>query len=129
MELPDVTDIARSLATRLGPSAARGYPDVRMTAISRHGLLPQPHENPTHQSASKFDATALLGRGPLSERLRRFRAQVVASGGDWRAALQQVREVMPALWRAAPRRLRRRSSAQWRGRCRGCRRPHAPACR
>ncbi len=92
-------------------------PDVRMTAISRHGLLPQPHENPTHQAASKFDATALLGRGPLSERLRRFRAQVVASGGDWRAALQQVREVMPALWRAAPRRLRRRFlrhlRAQW----------------
>jgi uncharacterized NAD(P)/FAD-binding protein YdhS len=92
-------------------------PDVRMTAISRHGLLPQPHENPTHQSASKFDATALVGRGPLSERLRRFRAQVVASGGDWRAALQQVRDVMPALWRAAPRRLRRRFlrhlRAQW----------------
>ncbi len=83
-------------------------PDVRMTAISRHGLLPQPHEDGTHRPASKFDATALLGRGPLSERLRRFRAQVVASGGDWRAALQQVREVMPALWRAAPRRLRRR---------------------
>jgi uncharacterized NAD(P)/FAD-binding protein YdhS len=83
-------------------------PDVRMTAISRHGLLPQPHEDGTHRPASKFDATALLGRGPLSERLRRFRAQVVASGGDWRAALQQVREVMPALWRAAPRQLRRR---------------------
>jgi len=28
MELPDVTDIARSLATRTGPSAAPGYPDV-----------------------------------------------------------------------------------------------------
>ena len=28
MELPDVTDIARSLATRLGPLAAPGYPDV-----------------------------------------------------------------------------------------------------
>jgi uncharacterized NAD(P)/FAD-binding protein YdhS len=83
-------------------------PDARMTAISRHGLLPQPHEDGTHRPATKFDATALLGRGPLSERLRRFRAQVVASGGDWRAALQQVREVMPALWRAAPRRLRRR---------------------
>ena len=28
MELPDVADIARSLATRRGPSAAPGYPDV-----------------------------------------------------------------------------------------------------
>jgi len=93
-------DIALAVAER--------RPDVRMTAISRHGLLPQPYENPNPQAATNFDATALLGRGPLSERLRRFRAQVVASGGDWRAALQQVREVMPALWRAAPRRLRRR---------------------
>ena len=92
----------------LALAIAERRPDVRMTAISRHGLLPQPHEDGTHRPASKFDATALLGRGPLSERLRRFRAQVVASGGDWRAALQQVREVMPALWRAAPRRLRRR---------------------
>ncbi len=87
---------------------AEHRPDARMTAISRHGLLPQPHENAPHGAAPNFDATTLLGRGPLSERLRRFRAQVVASGGDWRAALQQVREVMPALWRAAPRRLRRR---------------------
>ncbi len=93
-------DIALAIAER--------RPDVRMTAISRHGLLPQPYENPDPKAATNFDATALLGRGPLSERLRRFRAQVVASGGDWRAALQQVREVMPALWRAAPRRLRRR---------------------
>ena len=94
-------DIALAIAER--------RPDVRMTAISRHGLLPQPHEEMRRTgAASKFDATALLGRGPLSGRLRRFRAQVVASGGDWRAALQQVREVMPALWRAAPRRLRRR---------------------
>ena len=93
-------DIALAIAER--------RPDVRMTAISRHGLLPQTYENPDPKAATNFDAAALLGRGPLSERLRRFRAQVVASGGDWRAALQQVREVMPALWRAAPRRLRRR---------------------
>ena len=93
-------DIALAIAAK--------RPDVRMTAISRHGLLPQQHEGATHLPATNFDAAALLGRGPLSERLRRFRAQVVASGGDWRAALQQVRDVMPALWRAAPRRLRRR---------------------
>lgn len=94
-------DIALAIAER--------RPDVRMTAISRHGLLPRPHEvDAEHGATSKFDATALLGRGPLSGRLRRFRAQVEASGGDWREALQRVREVMPALWRAAPRRLRRR---------------------
>jgi uncharacterized NAD(P)/FAD-binding protein YdhS len=59
-------------------------------------------------AAARIDATALLARGPLSKRLRRFREAVEASGGDWRAALQSVREALPGLWRAAPRRLRRR---------------------
>ena len=83
-------------------------PDTRMIAISRHGLLPQPHENEATVPAPKFDATMLLGRGPLSQRLHAFRAQVTLSGGDWRAALQEVRKIMPALWRSAPRRVRRR---------------------
>ena len=87
---------------------AERRPDTRMLAISRHGLLPLPHEDDKPAPAPKFDVRALLARGPLSQRVRSFRAQVDASGGNWRAALQQVREVMPALWRAAPRRLRRR---------------------
>ncbi|HKX58859.1 MAG TPA: FAD/NAD(P)-binding protein, partial [Steroidobacteraceae bacterium] len=60
-------DIALAIAAK--------RPDVRMTAISRHGLLPQQHEGARHLPATNFDAAALLGRGPLSERLRRFRAQ------------------------------------------------------
>ena len=87
---------------------AERRPDTRMLAISRHGLLPLPHEDDKPVPAPKFDVQALLARGTLSQRLRGFRAQVDASGGNWRAALQQVREAMPALWRAAPRRVRRR---------------------
>ncbi len=83
-------------------------PDTRMLAISRHGLLPQRFEDLERAPPPKFDAQALLGRGPLSRRLHDFRAVVHASGGNWRAALQLVREIMPSLWRAAPRRLRRR---------------------
>jgi uncharacterized NAD(P)/FAD-binding protein YdhS len=87
---------------------AKRRPDARVMAISRHGLLPQPHEDPQPRPAVKFDAQALLERGPLSQRLHVFRAQVEAAGGDWRGALQQVRMIMPALWRAAPRPLHRR---------------------
>jgi uncharacterized NAD(P)/FAD-binding protein YdhS len=83
-------------------------PDARVLAISRHGLLPRPFEDAAAAPPAKFNVAAALARGPLSQRLRVFRAQVDAAGGDWRAALQQVREAMPALWRAAPRRLRRR---------------------
>jgi uncharacterized NAD(P)/FAD-binding protein YdhS len=83
-------------------------PDTRMMAISRHGLLPLPHEDDESLPAPMFDAATLLARGPLSQRLRLFRAQVAVSDGNWRAAIRQLRRVLPALWRAAPRRLRRR---------------------
>ena len=49
-------------------------PDTRMLAISRHGLLPQRFEDLERAPPPKFDAQALLGRGPLSRRLHDFRA-------------------------------------------------------
>ncbi|MGH8243858.1 MAG: FAD/NAD(P)-binding protein, partial [Steroidobacteraceae bacterium] len=57
-------------------------PDTRMLAISRHGLLPRPHETAAESivPARRFDA-AHVARGPLSARLRRFRAQ--AADGNW----------------------------------------------
>jgi uncharacterized NAD(P)/FAD-binding protein YdhS len=81
-------------------------PDARVLAISRHGLLPLPHDH-EHGMRRRFDAKTLLARGPLSKRLRIFREQVAASGEDWRSVLQRVREEFPVLWRAAPRRTRR----------------------
>ena len=81
-------------------------PDSRAIAISRHGLLPMPHDH-EHAQRSRFDAKS-LARGPLSQRLREFREQVAASSDDWRSVLQRVREDFPVLWRAAPRRMRRR---------------------
>ena len=83
-------------------------PDARLLAISRHGLLPLPHEDDQPAPPPKFDVETLLAGGPLSQRLHGFRALMDGAGGNWRAAVQQVREAMPALWRTAPRRVRRR---------------------
>ena len=98
-------------------AVAEQRPDARMTALSRHGLLPQPYEDGVGSAPSiahgrvprrrKFDVTA-LARGPVSQRLRLFRARVEAVGGNWRVPFQQVREAMPAIWRGTPQRLRRR---------------------
>ena len=84
-------------------------PDARMLAISRHGLLPRAHEDPQGKAAP-FPASKLVSRGPLSERLRQFRAYVESARGrgDWRAAVQGVREIMPTLWRATTHTTRRR---------------------
>ena len=87
---------------------AERRPDTRLLAISRHGLLPLPHEDDGTAPPPRFDAESMLARGPLSQRLRSFRALTDGAGGNWRAALQQVREALPALWRTAPRRVRRR---------------------
>ena len=88
---------------------AEQRPDARVLAISRHGLLPRPHEDASGKPPA-FNARKLLARGPLHQRLRQFRAHVASSAGrgDWRAALQSVREVMPELWRASTPRMRQR---------------------
>ena len=82
-------------------------PDARMLALSRHGLLPRPHaESHAGPAVTAFDARKALSRGPLHQRLREFRAHVesAAGQGDWRAALQYVRDILPALWKSsAPR--------------------------
>ena len=96
--------------------------DVRMTAISRHGLLPQPHEeDAAHGAASKFDATALArpraavrapaplpraGRG-----LRRRLARGAAAGARGHArALARRAETPAAALPASPARALGRAS-------------------
>ena len=82
-------------------------PDTRMLAISRHGLMPQPYaESRSADPLAKFDAAALLAHGPLHSRLNAFRSQL--ESGDWRTAINCVREALPALWQAAPHTIRAR---------------------
>lgn len=91
-------DIALSIA------AAR--PGVRMLALSRRGLLPRAHaEHWPPGVTAPFPAQRTLSHGPLHERLRTLRRFLDAwsrTGGDWRTALQRVREAMPALWADLP---------------------------
>jgi uncharacterized NAD(P)/FAD-binding protein YdhS len=88
-------------------AVADARPDTRILAISRHGLLPQPHGDcPSAGSRANFDAEKLFAHGSLHARLRELRSRL--GDGDWRIAFQSVREVMPTLWQTAPRALRAR---------------------
>lgn len=74
-----------------------------MTAVSRRGLLPQPHRSPA-PGAPKYEPPADIERWPTSARdlLRRLRDEVRAAaiqGQDWRDVLASLRPVTQSLWR------------------------------
>lgn len=76
--------------------AAKGYGGSVM-AISRHGLLPQPHRG--HAVAHHKTAWAdVEGKSPL-EMLRLLRAYERGHpGADWRDGIASIREVSPQIW-------------------------------
>lgn len=84
-----------------------------ITAISRHGLLPQIHARPATQHPPAMppaapDAAALAaelagerGRTALGalKSIRRAAQSAVAAGGDWRAVIDSVRPMTQQFWK------------------------------
>jgi len=69
--------------------------------LSRHGLLPLPHD-PAHARSTLVDIPALLGEG-LRARMRRVRAaarQAARLDLPWQAVMDEVRPHVQALWRS-----------------------------
>jgi uncharacterized NAD(P)/FAD-binding protein YdhS len=94
-------------------AAATLNPDIRIDAISRHGLLPAVQTTASgHGHGHGFAAPdrpfrSYLGAGPFGARalLQAFRAllgDLVRAGGDWRDAVNAVRQDAPALWGGLP---------------------------
>jgi uncharacterized NAD(P)/FAD-binding protein YdhS len=81
-------------------------------AISRRGLLPQPHRHsatppPQHDRPGDLDSWPRTARGLL----RALRAEVdlgAARGVDWREVVTSLRADTPALWQSLPMHERRR---------------------
>lgn len=63
-------------------------------AVSRHGLLPQPHRVPR---AAPVDVDVAPGRTGLADALNTLRA-AVDSEADWRSVVDGLRPVTQALW-------------------------------
>jgi uncharacterized NAD(P)/FAD-binding protein YdhS len=97
--------------TDVAIAAATLNPDIRIDAISRHGLLPAVQTIASGQ-AGGFAAPdrpfrSYLGDVPFRARalLQAFRAllgDLGRAGGDWRDAVNAVRQDAPALWRGLP---------------------------
>ncbi|GAB3789409.1 FAD/NAD(P)-binding protein [Dyella agri] len=80
--------------------AAR-WPDARFTAISRHGLLPEPHLHaaalPNGDSAELIEA---MQDAPEIRRWLHLLREAIAQEDDWRSVIDSLRPHTPALWAA-----------------------------
>lgn len=72
----------------------------RLLALSRHGLLPQPHR-PSRSTGLLRALPPLAGSDRLRQKLARLRQhlrQGLALGEDWRDVMAALRNDTPALW-------------------------------
>ncbi len=85
--------------------AGRGHTGG-MIAISRRGLLPQPHRRGTAPPACDQLPLDLVACAPTAANYLRAVRQHVArlqrEGVDWREVIASLRPVTPSLWRALP---------------------------
>jgi uncharacterized NAD(P)/FAD-binding protein YdhS len=73
-----------------------------IVAVSRRGLLPQPHEPSAAAPISAGELPIGHGAAETMRWLRRRVARHVARGGNWRDVVDGLRPHMQTLWRAAP---------------------------
>lgn len=81
-------------------------------AVSRRGLLPQPHRSPAHPAGHDHVPPDLLtGEATALHYLKSIRRQVRAAeahGVDWRDVVASLRPITPELWKRLDSKQRRR---------------------
>src|SRR5262249_27774414 len=85
-----------------------GRPDVRVHAISRHGLLPRVHPatRPDRQPWLPV-ITRTTGAVQLGEIMWQVRAAIDSNPEDWHAVIDSLRPYVPGLWQRMPDRDKR----------------------
>ena len=85
------------------------WPRTRFVAISRHGLLPEAHQQVT--SAPADDGAMLVEAMHDAPEIRRWLQlirEAIGAGDDWRTVIDSLRPHTPALWRELPQQQRGR---------------------
>ena len=81
-------------------SAVRLWPNAQVTAVSRHGRLPQTHAAgalPRHERCAQLVAD-LRARPRVAAWFAQVRAVIADCGADWRAVIDGLRADTQALW-------------------------------
>ncbi|TBR40503.1 MULTISPECIES: FAD/NAD(P)-binding protein [Dyella] len=92
------------------------WPKARFTALSRHGLLPEPHlavsSAPTDDGSDLIES--MLAAPDIRTWMRLLR-EAIRQTPDWRVVIDSLRPHTPSLWRALPREERARflRHARW----------------
>ncbi|HTY50337.1 MAG TPA: FAD/NAD(P)-binding protein [Steroidobacteraceae bacterium] len=108
----DVLLVGTGLTMADVAGSAVDRPALRLTALSRHGLLPAA-QNPSAPTMLGTAPELLAGLETLRPRqvvatVRTLARIVVGQGGDWREVVTAVREVAPRLWQGWTETERRR---------------------
>jgi len=80
---------------------ARGFSGP-ITALSRRGLLPNPHASNIPWPLPALTARESASLSALLARIRSEIARAAAGGADWRGVIDGLRPVTDALWRGLP---------------------------
>lgn len=70
----------------------------RLTVLSRHGLLPCVHASPAADAPAPVLPTPGSSLHQVFIHVRREARRMMRAGGDWRAAVDCLRPITPALW-------------------------------
>jgi uncharacterized NAD(P)/FAD-binding protein YdhS len=107
--LEDLEDARRVLLVGTGLTAVdvatelvAARPEREIWAVSRHGLLPQPHRPCPPLPAGRPVPEPVECAVALVRAVRAHARAAVGRGEDWRAAVESLRDGTPALWRALP---------------------------
>ena len=100
-------------AMDVAASVLNARPTARLIAISRHGEVPRPHEDPWRPRPPEPAFTVEEFRA-FADPLVEARARIAAHPNGWIQGLDSIRPITQSLWGALDLGQRRRFVAEWR---------------
>jgi uncharacterized NAD(P)/FAD-binding protein YdhS len=79
------------------------WPNATFEAVSRHGLLPEPHlHNASAPADDSSDLIEAMREAPMIRLWMRLLREAIAQSSDWRTVIDSLRPHIPSLWTLLP---------------------------